>query len=124
MDFSNFGANQAMIDSTLDKFTPGEVFDDLIVTNFGVCFGSIAHARAYARQKQVFLNLASVIPLDVEEKYIVRREYLDLEFKEIAKDSSFVVKNLVAEKSSWINVIEAIWGSVENYIQNLSLIHI
>ena len=50
MNFKDYGANQTMIDSTLSGFTPGEIFDDLIVTNAGFTFGCINHAREFSRK--------------------------------------------------------------------------
>ena len=115
MNFENFGPNQAMIDATLNGITPGEVFDDLIVTNFGFCFGSLEHARSYSIKNKCTLSYVSSELLNIPELCIERREYLEVQPKEPEVETRYCVAPFDPEKSVWRDVVIGIWGSVERY---------
>jgi predicted GNAT family acetyltransferase len=115
MDFKNFGPNQAMIDSTLNGTTPGEVFDDLIVTNFGFSFGSLEHARAYSCERKRTLSLITTELLEIPERCIKRRDYLDVQPISPNVETPYTIGPFDPEKSNWQDVVKGIWGSFENY---------
>lgn len=115
MQLTHYGANQAMIDSTLNKTTPGDVFDDLVVTHFGYCFGSLDYAREYSRNHNRVLSYVTTETLDVPEDCIQRREYIEISPKDPGVDTTFTIKAFDPICSNWKEVVLGIWGDIENY---------
>ncbi len=118
MNFKDYGANQTMIDSTLSGFTPGEIFDDLIVTNAGFTFGCINHAREFSRKHNRNLFLIKNNRLNIPEKYILRREYTDIKFQKANIGTKFKIAAFDPFQSNWPDSFIGIWGSVRNYKKN------
>ena len=115
MNFTSYGVNQAMIDSTLKKITLGNVFEDLMVTNFGFSFGNIETARNYSKTKNKKLYLISKSKLQVPEEEILRREYLEISLSEVNHNTPFEIKEFNPFKSNWQHVVEDIWGNPDNF---------
>ena len=133
--FERFDVNQTMIDSTFSGYTPGRLFvsekngDMLLLANFGFAFGVTQDSFDFLKElSERDHKTYTFIPrkgLKIEDKKLFKRlgfkgiSSLDNVKKILARDlSSFELGRLDASNgtlSSWPEVIEGIFGSIENF---------